>query len=96
MGDNKGNKIPGSLVCCDADNVIMDIIKKSEYRKSIICRIYDAENMKTNVKLSFGFPVKEACLCDMMENRLSSAEICENSLEVSVGNFEIVTVEIVF
>lgn len=96
VSDNKGNKIPDSFVCCDADNVIIDTVKKSEDRESIICRIYDAENMSANAKLNFGFPIKEAYICDMMENRLSGIDIYDNSLEVAVGNFEILTLEIVF
>ena len=94
--NNHGQPLPGAFVTCDKANVIIETVKMAEMRDSLIVRTYDAENMAVVALLRSAFPVKEAYLCDMMENRLSALEVLDNSVKIPVGNFEIVTVEVVF
>ena len=94
--NNHGQPLPGAFVTCDKANVIIETVKKAEMRDSLIVRAYDAENMAVVALLRSAFPVKEAYLCDMMENRLSALEVLDNSVKIPVGNFEIVTIEVVF
>ncbi len=93
--DNTGNEIPESFVTTDKKNVVVETVKKAENRDSIIVRVYDAENINTTARLNFGFDVKQAYICDMMENRISEIKACDNGIELPVSNFEIITIEIV-
>ena len=92
----KGN-IPAeySLVSSSTDAFAVDTVKKGEYCDDIIVRGYECKNSKANVTLDFGFDVKKAYLCDLMENELNEVEVKDNKVSFKAGNFEIVTLKIV-
>lgn len=81
-----------SLVSCDKENVIVETIKKAENGEATVIRAYDAYNRRGEAEFTFGFDVKKAYLCDMLENKLQELPVSDNKVKVSVGNFEIVTV----
>ncbi len=96
VNDNDGAKLPYSFINTDRKNVIIEAVKKAEDRDSLIVRMYDAENIKTEAAVQCAFPIKEAYLCDMMENRISELDISNNGISLPVSNFEIITVELVY
>ena len=53
-----------------------------------------AFNGRTEVTLDFGFEVKEAAICDMLENFTQALETCGNKVKLTARNFEIVTLRI--
>lgn len=84
-----------SLVSCDAENVFLDTVKKAENSDELIVRMYETYNKRTNVKISFGFDVKEVNLTDLMENKVKKLAAKDNTVSLTVKPFEIVTLSVV-
>lgn len=80
-----------SFIHCNKDNIILETCKQSEDGKGIIVRLYDAYNTVSTPEISFGFPVKSVWKCDLHETKLSQLELHDATTELTVGNFEIVT-----
>ncbi len=83
-----------SFVKCNSDNFIVETVKKAESDNTLIIRGYESYNKRTNVKLDFGFEVKKAYICDLLENNLEELEIKDNSIEFTAKPFEIITVKV--
>jgi len=81
-----------SLVKCNKENIIIETVKKAERSNATVIRAYDAYNRSTKAEITFGFDVKSAYFCDLMENKLEKLEVKENSIIIPVSAFEIVTV----
>ncbi len=84
-----------SLVSSSTESFAVDTVKKGEYCDDIIVRGYEAMGGKEKVTLTFGFDVKKAYLCDLMENELSEIEVNNNSVSFTAGTFEIVTLKVI-
>lgn len=83
-----------SMISCDKENIIIETVKKAEKSEDIIIRLFDSYNRKTKAKISFGFNVAKAYICDMMENEISEIIVESNSITIPVRNFEIVTLKL--
>lgn len=83
-----------SFLSCDKDNFIVETVKKAEDSEAVIVRGYESYNMRTPVVLRFGFNIKEAHLCDLMENDVEELEISDNTVSFIAKPFEIVTVKV--
>ena len=83
-----------SLIKLDGEGAVIETIKKAENGDGIIIRLYDAVNARRVRTLSFGVPVKEACLCDMLENEMSPVAIDGRDISLAVKPFEIVTLKV--
>lgn len=84
-----------SLVSCDKENVVIETIKKAEDDDSVIVRLYDTYNQKTDVTIKAAFDCKEVYLCDMMETKQTRLECVDGCVKIPVKNFEIVTLKFV-
>lgn len=91
--NNPNGNLPQSfsLVKTECENVIIDTVKKSESGDNVIFRLYESQNKKGKVKLSFGVNVKKLYLCDLLENIETEIEVNNNEAEFLVSNFEIIT-----
>ncbi len=83
-----------SLVTCDKENMVIDTIKQSENGTEIIIRMYDAYNWAGEVSVKFGIEVQSVSLCDLQENHLNELQIIDDSVNIAVSGFEIVTLAI--
>lgn len=83
-----------SFVTCNADNFIVETLKMAEDSDSLILRGYETYNKRTSVELDFGFEVKSAKLCDMMENEIGEVELEGNKVKFIAKPFEIITLKI--
>ncbi len=84
-----------SMVSCDAANVLVDTVKKAEDSDAVIVRAYEAFDRRTPAAtLRFGFGVKRAVLCDLMENELAELAVEGDTVTLPVANFELVTVKV--
>ena len=95
--ENSSEMLPDnvSLIRCDNNSIIIDTVKRAEDDDSIVIRLYESQNKKDKVKLHFGISIKEAYICDMLENELE--EMCvedDNSVSLDVLNFEIITLKV--
>ena len=83
-----------STVSVDADNVICEVVKRSERDEDTIVRLYEHKNKRTRATVSLGIPASEVYLCDMMENELEAIPVNNGRLELSLNGFEIVTLKV--
>lgn len=92
----KGN-VPAKycLVGSSTDGFAIETVKKGEYGDDIILRGYECFGGKRKVTLTFGFDVKKAYLCNLMENNLEEIEVKGNTVSFTAGTFEIVTLKLV-
>ena len=81
-----------SLVKCNKENVIIETVKKAENSNETVVRAYDAYNRSTKAEITFGFDVRKAYLCDLLENKLEELTVEDNKIRLDIGAFEIVTI----
>ena len=95
---NKASGVLGdefSFLSADRENIIIDTIKGAEDSEDVIIRLYDAYNCSSTTKLQFGVPIDSAQICDLMEQEICDVPISEdNTVELQVKNFEIVTLKV--
>ena len=82
-----------SFVSCNSDNFIVETVKKAEDDDALVVRGYESYNKRTNVKLDFGYDVKKAYICDLLENNIEEIEVKNNSVEFTAKPFEIITIK---
>lgn len=92
-----GSTLPSeySTASCDAENIVVETIKKAEDSDGVILRLYDSFDTKTDAVITVGFDFEKAYVCDLMENEIFELEKCGRSVNVRVGNFEIVTLKFI-
>lgn len=84
-----------SFVSISDANIVVDTVKKAEDSDETVVRMYESWNKRVNgAKLSFGFDVSSAVLCDLMENEIEPLEVENNTVTLNVKPFEIVTVKV--
>lgn len=98
MKENEGGFLPGtfSLVRCLQDNVAVEVVKQAEDGNGWIVRLYEFANRRTKASLQFGFPLRQATLCDMQENDLTPLSPDEYTLDVEMRPYAINTVRVTF
>ena len=82
-----------SFISCNSDNFIIETVKKAEADDALVVRGYESYNKRTNVKLDFGYDVKKAYICDLLENNIEEIEVKNNSVEFTAKPFEIITIK---
>jgi len=81
-----------SLVAVDADNVIVEAIKKAEDAEDeLVVRLYECDGARGPVTLRFGFPVATVRRANMLEDAGEALEVSDNESRLHVRPFEIVT-----
>ena len=82
-----------SLINCDKNNIVIDTIKKAENENSIIVRIYETHNIRSEVSFNMGFDFDSAFVCDLLENNLYQINSDSRTINLKVKPFEIVTLK---
>lgn len=83
-----------SLFEVDKDNVIFETAKKAEDDDTIVLRGCEYFNKRTVANVTFGFDVKKAYICDMLENVQTPLNVDGNSISVEFKPYEIITLKI--
>lgn len=95
VGENKGTlQNEYSFFTVDQDNVIFETAKKAEKEDTIILRGCEYYNKRTTANVKFGFDIKKAYLCDMLENNIEELNVTDNTVTVDFKPFEINTIKI--
>lgn len=93
----QAGELPGewSMVSCSAPNVLVDTVKKAEESADIVVRAYEAFDRRTPAAaFKFGFGIRRAVLCDLMENELQELPVSDDTVTLPMANFELVTVKV--
>ncbi len=83
-----------SMIQVDAANVIVEAVKKAEDSDDMIVRLYEAHGASGKATVSFGFPVGEVAIVDLMEENATVVEAKEGKVELAFGPFELLTLRI--
>ena len=84
-----------SLIRCNADNFIVETVKRAYDEDAIILRGYECKNKRQEVVLTTGFDFKKAHICNLMEeNEVELQKEENNSLRFVVKPFEVITIKI--
>ena len=84
-----------SFVSVSDENIVIDTVKKAEDSDETVVRMYESWNKRVNgAKLTFGFDISSAVLCDLMENEIETLAVENNSVTLNVKPYEIVTVKV--
>ena len=83
-----------SLMAVNADNVIIDTVKKAEDSDDIIIRVYECYNRRTNATLSFPTTLQDVTECNLMEKTLTPMCFNEKSFAFEIKPYEIKTFKV--
>ena len=95
-GKGNGN-LPskGGVVDVDNENVVIEVVKRSEDGQAIVVRAYESAGGRMPVNFTFGFDIKEVFECNLMEEKCNEILFNKNSLSCVFAPFEIKTFYIV-
>ncbi len=77
-------------------NIVAEVLKKSEDEKSEVWRLYECQNRRTKVKLSFPEEVEQIKICNMLEEVESVLNIHDTEYWLEILPFEIITLKIIY
>ena len=83
-----------SLACVDADNIILETVKRAEDSEALILRLYETWNRATDCSIRFGRLMEMAAQCDMMEENEALLQVEGNRLRLHFRPFEIKTLKV--
>ncbi|MDR1928243.1 MAG: glycosyl hydrolase-related protein [Oscillospiraceae bacterium] len=83
-----------SFVAADAENIVIETVKKAEDSDALILRMYEAWNRSTSTVLTFGSPLAHAAECDLMEENDAPLAAEGNRLALAFKPFELKTVKV--
>ena len=91
-----GDSLPAefSAVLFDKTNVICETVKQAERGEDTVIRMYEYLNRRTDLTVKLGIPASRVFLCDLMENEIEELVLDENTVNLTVNGFEIVTLKI--
>jgi len=86
-----------SLLSIEPDSVLVTALKQCEHRDSIVVRMVNLADEPVDAKLVSGFPLKEAHLIDLLENRVEKTKLFSKKTEIRLPlkAKEIATLELV-
>ena len=94
--DKSGTLKRYCLAKCNKHNVIIDHIKMAEQENAVIIRLYETNNIRTDVQVKLGFSFANAFYCDLMENNIKELYCEQNdSFSFTIKPFEIVSIKLI-
>lgn len=83
-----------TFINVDADNVVVEAVKKAEDSDELVVRLYEAHGMATQTTLHIGLNVASAALVDMMEENPKKLCVKNKGVKLAFSPFEIHTVKL--
>ena len=81
----------------DADDVLIETIKKAEDDEAWIVRVYEYKQYRrSEVNISFGQPLRRAVECNLLEEESGTAVYSGERLSFSITPYEVKTFKIWF
>ncbi|MFP4502003.1 MAG: alpha-mannosidase [Candidatus Hydrogenedentota bacterium] len=80
----------------DADNVIVDAVKKAEDSDALIVRLYEAYGQRGEARITFGDKPRKIAECDLMEENDAALDLDGHNVTLYVTPFEIRTLKVTF
>ncbi len=83
-----------SFIKADAENVIIESVKKCEDSNDLIVRLYECHGRGGRAKVDFGFDIKDIRLVDLMEKETGQESFDKDSRTLVFKPFEIHTLKV--
>ncbi len=80
-----------SFLQCDAPNITIEAIKRSEDGTALIIRLVEQHNQRTHAKLTFDRLFSDVHLCDLMERHEEQLKMNQHQVEITIKPREIIT-----
>ena len=92
----EASKLPAKFarLRLDTDNVLIEVLKKSEHGNDLVLRLYEATGCDVRTVLTFASPVKSVSEVDMMEENPKKVPVRSRRVSLSFKPFEIKTLMI--
>ena len=94
-GASDGKSAPGSLVAVDAPNVIIETVKMAEDGNGLILRLFENERSRSKVRITAGFTLSRAYLCNLLEEDEEELPLDGNTVQLVVTPYQIQTLRLV-
>lgn len=94
-GQSEQGGAPEQVVSISCDNVVLETVKQAEDGKGIILRMYENQNKRSKVVLTWNSEFAEAVECDLMENPIGKPLKDAKMFGFTIKPFEIKTFRIV-
>jgi len=75
----------------DAENVIIDTVKRAEDSEALIVRLYEAYGQRGNAALTFARKPKKITECDLMEENDTKVSLRGSTVRFQIAPYEIRT-----
>jgi len=96
LTEESGQQSSHRFVECDADNLTLEAVKRSEDGQHLVIRLVERYNARTRTRLGFDRPIKAAWACNLMEEEESELRVNDGALELTIAPSEIVTLRLAF
>ena len=83
-----------SLVHVDASQIIIETVKQAEDGDGLVVRMYEHERTQQVFDLGAGFPLAEACSCNLLEENGEQLDVAEGRATMQARPYQIVTVRL--
>ncbi len=84
----------GSWISVDAENVIVEAVKKAEDGDDLILRLYEAYGADTTATIRFGFEASAAALTDLLEENGEPLALADGGVSLHFRPFEVQTLRV--
>ncbi|HOO26822.1 MAG TPA: alpha-mannosidase, partial [Lachnospiraceae bacterium] len=95
--ENKNGQLPEaySLVSVDAENAVIEVVKKAEEGDALIVRLYETYNKRTAVNMTFSEDIKKITECNMLEEEEAELPFDKKTASFILKPYEIKTCRII-
>ena len=83
-----------SLASVDAPNVVLETVKRAEDGDGVILRLYECENAKTPVTLTWNGAIASAEADNCIEEKTGDVEVSGNQIRFTIKPYEVKTIRI--
>ena len=83
-----------SLAGVDVPNVVLETVKQAEDGDGVILRLYECENAKTPVTLTWNKPFAAAEADNCIEEKTGDVEVSGNQIRFTIKPYEVKTIRI--
>jgi alpha-mannosidase len=85
-----------SFLSIDSDHVMISALKMAEKGDGLVLRLYEDQNRRGTVNVTFFNPPSRATECDPYENEIGKADVVSGSLRFDIKPFEVRTFKLYF
>jgi alpha-mannosidase len=95
VNDPASVRDPGSLVSCQAANIVIETIKQAEDGNGIIVRLYESRRQRGPFTLKTAFPIQVAWRVNILEENREPLEVERDQVSDFIKPYQILTLRLI-